>query len=44
LFQTPDKKECQEWKKPYEDSKIWKQIAEYLGDERAQNLYNELKG
>lgn len=44
LFLTPDKKESKEWKKPYEDSKIWKQIAEYLGDERAQNLYNELKG
>lgn len=44
LFQAPDKKESKEWEKPYKDSKIWKQIAEYLGDERAQSLYNELKG
>ncbi len=42
LHASPDKKESKEWTKPFEQSKIWSQIAKYLGDEHAQNLYKEL--
>ena len=42
LFASPDKKESKEWAKPFDQSKPWNQIAKYLGEERALNLYKEL--
>ena len=42
LYASPDKKESKEWTKPFGQSKIWTQIAGYLGEERAQNLYENL--
>lgn len=44
LFGNPDKKEKRDWDKPYDKSSIWRKVKEYLGDDDAKVLYDELVG
>lgn len=44
LFDNPDKKEKRDWDKPYDKSSIWRKVKDYLGDDGAKALYDELAG
>lgn len=42
LYKNPDKKEKKDWGN--QESNLWKQIAIFLGQDRADSLYKELHG